>query len=403
MRMNRFALLVTTTLLTSPLFAGDEKGEWPHWLGPDRDGISKEKGWSVEGAEEPLWEMNVGLGYSTVSIQDGRLFTMGHNEENQEDLIWCLDPLTGEELWAHALPAKIWKRAHGGGTLSTPSADGEVVFASNREGNFFCLDAESGEVRWHKQLEEEYELDNATWGFAASPLVFEKMVVMNSGWVLAFDKKGKLLWKSERDYGDAYSTPAPFEYKKRSCLAVFGGEGMAIIERKSGKELASFEWKTKYDVNAATPLVVGKDRFFISSGYSHGCAMLELKKNELEVAWESKGMATQMSGCVLFEEHLYGFDESKLKCFDLDGEELWAERGLGKSALVIADGKILSMTSRGELVILNASPEGYDELYRKKVLSGGVYWTTPVLLDGLVYCRNSKGDLVCLDHRGADK
>jgi outer membrane protein assembly factor BamB len=130
--------------------------------------------------------------------------------------------------------------------------------------------------------------------------------------------------------------------------------------------------------------------------------MLRLHDSKLELLWESKVMRNQMSGCVLWEEHLYGFDETTLKCLNLDGEELWRKRGLGKGCLQLADGKILAMSADGELVIAAAKPDGYEELSRKKVLDGGVYWTTPVLVGGLIYCRNSDGDLVCLDHRPQD-
>lgn len=391
------AVLLGGTLLALPSAA--RAADWPWWLGPDRDGISKETAWSVEGKEEPLWQKNVGIGYSTVSIADGRLYTQGHDEEAQEDTIFCLDPLTGEEKWSYSFPSQTWNRGHGGGALSTPSIDGDRVFASHREGNFFCFEAATGEVVWKMNLEKEYGLENATWGFAAAPLVFEDTVVMNSGWVLALNKKdGKLLWKSERDYGDAYSTPAPFVHGGKECLAVFGGDGLAVIERKKGEEIAFHEWKTRYDVNAATPVVIGEDRIFISSGYGHGCALLKLEKKELKPLWENKLMKTQMSGPVLYRDHLYGYDDSKLQCLDLAGEEKWSER-LGKAALVLADGKIIGLSSRGELVIAEAKPEGYAELYRRKILDGGVYWTTPVLCNGLIYCRNSQGDLACLDHR----
>jgi hypothetical protein len=112
-------------------------------------------------------------------------------------------------------------------------------------------------------------------------------------------------------------------------------------------------------------------------------------------------MRNKMSGCVLFEDHLYGFDEKTLKCMDLQGQEKWAQQGLGNGALVIAGGRICALSSRGELVIAEATPQSYRELARAPVLSGGVYWTTPVLLNGLIYCRNSVGDLVCRDHRGS--
>ncbi|MEW6071868.1 MAG: PQQ-binding-like beta-propeller repeat protein [Planctomycetota bacterium] len=369
---------------------------WPWWRGPDHDGVSKETGWSVDGV--PLWERNVGLGYSTVSVHDGRLYTTGHDPEKQQDTLVCLDARSGEVVWGFSFPAKTWNMGHGGGSLSTPSVDGDVVFASHREGDLYCLDAKTGAVRWQHQLCTELDLKPPTWGFAASPLVFDDMVVMNAGVVLAFDKAGKPLWKSARSFGHAYSTPAPFEWDGRSLLAVFCGSGLVVVDRAKGEEIAAYEWKTKYDINAATPVVVG-NRIFISSGYNHGCAMLELGAQKLTSLWESKAMRNQMSGCVLYEDHLYGLDEQELKCLDLTGKEVWTRTGFGKGCLLLAGGRLLVMSGEGELVIATATPGGYEELSRRKVLDGGVFWTTPVLASGLIYCRNSKGDLVCLDHR----
>ena len=373
-------------------------GDWPWWRGPDRSGISTETAWSPEGQAEALWKSNVGMGYSTVSIHDGRLFTQGHDKEFQEDFILCLDPLTGEEKWRHAFPAKTWNAGHGGGSLCTPSVDGGLVYALNREGNFFCLDAATGEVKWEQQLVEERGLKLPRWGFSASPMIFDDMIVLNVGIVLAVDKKGKEIWKSKTNYGDAYATPAEFEFGGKSCLAVFGGNGLAVLERKGGKELGFFEWKTRYDVNAATPVVMG-DKIFISSGYNHGCAMVQLDKKGLNLLWESKVMRNQMSGCVFFGEHLYGMDDGTLKCLDLGGNEVWTKERVGQGCLLLAGDRLVVMGGRGDLIIAKATPEGYEELATKKVLEGGVYWTTPVLLDGLLYCRNSEGDMVCLDHR----
>ena len=127
----RFVVLLAALL---PWLPGQKPAaDWPQWRGPDRDGIAKETRWSVTGKQEPLWKTNVGLGYSTVSLQDGRLLTMGHDKPKQEDTIFCLDAATGKELWKHTFAAKTWDMAHRGGTLSTPSFAGKLVFASNRK------------------------------------------------------------------------------------------------------------------------------------------------------------------------------------------------------------------------------------------------------------------------------
>lgn len=391
---------VLSIAFASPLLLSAASGhDWPQWRGPARDGISRESGWSAAGAEESSWERDVGLGYSTVSIVKGRLYTEGFDEAGGKDVLWCLDAATGAVLWSHSYPSRIWNEMHGGGTLATPSVDGEDVYVLNREGRFLRLDAESGEVRWERDLCKELDLKPPRWGFSASPLVLEEAIVLNLGTVLALDKQtGKPIWRTGKSYGDAYSTPVDFVLGEKRALAVFAGEGLAILSRAEGAELAFHPWKTKYDINAATP-VVSQQRVFISSGLDRGAALIDLAGEEPRVVWESKVMRNRMSGCVLWGEHLYGFDESVLKCIDLDGNERWRARGLGDGALVAADGRLICVSSRGELVVAEASPEEYRELSRAKALEGGVFWTTPVLSDGRIYLRSSLGRLVCRDHR----
>ncbi len=374
--------------------------DWPQWRGPLLDGSTDETGWTVDGAAESVWKKNVGLGYSSASIVEGRLYTLGHDREKEADTVFCLDAMTGAEIWTYSFPSITMAKFHSGGSLTTPSVHGGRVFVSNREGKLFCLDAATGKVRWKKDLAEQHEITMPTWGLAASPLLVGGRVYMNVGYVLAFSEAGKLLWKTGESYGQAYATPTPVVVDKRSCLAVVSSRGLTILDRADGTLVVpTYEWKTPYDVNAAAPVVCG-NKIFISSGYNHGCAMLEIKAGKLEPVWQSKVMRTHMSGCVLVGEHLYGFDEATLKCIDLDGKLAWRKRGFGKGALIVAGDRLLILSKRGELVIAAAKPQEFQELSRANVLHRGVYWTTPTLSHGMIYCRNSLGDLVCLDHRG---
>jgi outer membrane protein assembly factor BamB len=312
--------------------------------------------------------------------------------------VCCLDALTGEALWDYAHPAKIWNQFHGGGTLTTPSVDGKRVYICDRDGIFLCHDAETGEEIWKQDVKERYSVKPPTWGFSASPLVLDDMLILNINKTVAVDKKtGEKIWET-RDSGHAYSTPIDFQLAGRRALAVFNGGGLAVFGLDKGDELFFYEWKTQYDVNAATPVVVG-EKLFISSGLGKGCALLSPGEKEKSVVFENKEMRTSMAGCVLWEGHLYGFDDKNLKCIDLTGAEKWKERSIETGAAIVADGKLLVMDSQGELIVAKASPEKYEELSRAKVLDGGVYWTTPTLANGLIYCRSSLGDLVCRDHR----
>lgn len=387
----------TARTATNQSTASDD-AKWPQWRGPNLDGISTETDWSSEGKEKNLWFTNVGIGYSTVSIADGRLYTVGHDKEAGEDTIYCLDAKTGVDIWSHTFKSRTMAMAHKGGSLTTPSIDGPRVFASNREGSLMCFDGKTGKIEWETSLREKHDLKLPQWGFSASPLVLDEMIVQAMGYVFAFDRKGKVIWQTEKDYKESYANPSPAKIEGRDVLVCFNGQGVVVLDRKSGKELATHPWKTNYNVNAATPVVVG-NKIFISSGYNKGCAMFEMKDGALEMLWESRVMRNHMSGCVEKGGYLYGFDESTFKCLNMDGEVQWSQRGLGKGAFVMAGDRLVILSSRGDLVIAQVDPEEFKELSRRNVLSGGVYWTTPVVCGGKIYARNSLGDLICLDHR----
>ena len=387
-------VIVLVTNATDPSASDD----WLRFGGPAGNGVSAEKGWSSKGRAEPVWQTNVGLGYSSCAVRGKRLYTLGHDKEGEQDLVFCLDADTGEEVWTHAYPAKLMANMHGGGTLATPTLDGDFVYVSEREGQLLCLDAKSGELVWSKQPAKDLGATLPTWGFSASPLPLGERLILNYGVVAAYDKKsGELAWKTAKNYGHAYSTPAVCEHGGTPALAVFAGEGLALVAQEDGRELGFTPWKTQYDINAMTPVVL-QDKLFISSGLQRGCALLEWDP-ELKVLWENKAMSNAMTGVIPWDGHLYGFDDKVLKCIDLAGKEVWAQRGLGQGALALADGRLIVLSEEGELVVADASPKGYHELSRTKVLDGAVCWTMPVLADGHIFCRNQAGDLVCLDHR----
>ncbi|TDJ74551.1 MAG: alcohol dehydrogenase [Planctomycetota bacterium] len=406
-------MLHTGTLLTYCLIlaaAGNahaqvKSADWPHWRGPDRTGVSPETGWESEGAEAPLWVAEVGRGYSASSIADGRLFTRGFFEREDkrgDDITICLDAATGEELWSHASPAELGDEMHGGGTLTTPVVDGDTVYVLSRTGPLWAFAAADGERRWETDLTLELEIETGIFGLSSSPLVLGDAVIVNVGKTAAYDKRtGKLRWAT-RDYGYSYGTPAPFEWQGEKLLAVFNAAGLTILEEATGAEIAVHGWTSEFNVNCSTPIVIG-NRIFISTGYNEkGCALLELTDEGLALVWKSRAMNSLMNGCVLVDGLLYGFDKTKLKCLDLDGEQLWERRGLGRGAVIGSDGRLIVLSEEGELLVGPANSEGFEATYEAKVLNEGPCWTTPILAGGRIYCRSAPGQLVCRDHRAQD-
>ena len=389
------------------IIAGEEERathDWAQWNGPGFDGVSSESNWSSEGAAESLWEAELGLGYSTVSVVDGRLFTMGYDDAAGLDTVYCLDALSGKALWSHSFSATIWDLAHEGGTVNTPSVDGDAVIALNREGNLFSFDAATGKVRWHRFLMamgNKHELEYPKWGFSASPMVLEDGLFLNCGKILSIERKtGKILWASE-DFGHAYGTPLAFVKDGVPSLAVLNARGIGVIDRRTGETVAFREFSGKQlGINASTPVLMGEE-LFIASGTIPACGLFQLGKDGIEAVWENREMVTRFSGCVAMNEHLYGFDGEVLKCIDAQGKAQWSERGIGNGAVTGAGDRLLVMGANGELQVVKASPAGYEVLSKVALweADSAKFWTKPILVNGIIYCRSNKGQLIARDHR----
>ncbi|MHC4479269.1 MAG: outer membrane protein assembly factor BamB family protein [Planctomycetota bacterium] len=260
---------------------------------------------------------------------------------------------------------------------------------------------------WKKNLLEDLGIKRPTWGLSGSPLVIENMVIYNAGRRgLALNKAdGGLIWQSEPEPG-GYATALPFTSGGQKCVALFGFREVLGLVAATGKELWRHTWKTKYDVNASDPIIVG-DRVFISSGYNEGCALLKLGPDGVSEVYRNKKMRNQLNSSVLWKGHLYGFDGNVggggiLTCMDYATSDVkWTHEGLGTGSLIAADGKLIILGEKGTLAIAEASPAGYKELASAAVLEGKC-WTSPVLANGRIYARNAAGDLVCLDVKGSE-
>jgi outer membrane protein assembly factor BamB len=394
--MIRKALLLC--LLLTPAASAQD---WPHWRGPDSNGVSPETGWQAQGAEQDLWRLDVGLGYASPAIVGDVLYVQGYRPELKSDVLQAVNVESGEQLWRHTYPAKLRDIDHGGGSLTSPTLDGELLFVTCREGGVRCYMAATGELLWYKNIARLYKTDENPYGYSSSPVVVDELLLFNMDKVVALDKfTGDTLWLSE-SLEAFFSTPSVMEYRGEPALAVFSQHALHVIDMGSGEERAKMPWrKSARLVNASTPIVMG-ERVFISSAYDNGCCLIDFSTDEPEFLWRSRRLRTKMAGCVIIGDYVYGFDESMLMCLSMaDGKLLWRKRGLGNGALIAGDGKLVILSSKGELIVAEATHEGYRELSNTRVIAdGGVFWSPPVIAGGRIFCRNDLGTLVARDHR----
>lgn len=390
------------TTSTTAVEANAASDQWPRWSGPNADLISREQGWSANWPDAGLpvvWEANVGTGFSSVSIAAGKLYTMGHRDGR--DVVYCLDAITGEEIWTHDYACELVDRLHEGGPGSTPTIDNGRVYTVSRQGHLFCLDAANGDVVWSGQLEKLTGVEYPEWGFTCSPLVLGDMLIIEAGRLIALNKNdGEKIWQTKIDR-PGYGSPVAFKREGQQLLTVLNNDRLLIVRAMDGSEVASFDWETSFATSSTTPIVID-DKIFISTGYNRGCALLRLAGDELELIYENREMRNHMNNSVLWEGHLYGIDGNshtsrlcQLVCLEVaTGTRKWSEGGFGCGSLMIADGKLLVLSDGGTLAVAQATPDGYDEISRADLLDGRC-WTVPVLLDGRVYCRDARGKLVC--------
>ncbi|TFG45501.1 MAG: hypothetical protein E4H40_08215, partial [Candidatus Brocadiia bacterium] len=351
---------------------------------------------------EVLWKTGVGTGFSSMSVVNGRVYTMGNIKDT--DIVYCLDAKTGKEIWKYSYPSPLDAKNYEGGPNATPTIDGNRVYTLSKLGMAFCLNVENGSVIWSKDFNKDFGIKSPNWGLAGSPLIVDDLVIFNAGTTgIALNKMdGSLKWQNGSDES-GYATPLPFTLDGKKYLALFTAKSLAGLLAATGEVKWEFPWKTSYNVNAADPIVTG-DKIFISSGYNRGSALLKVTPDSVTQIWqnEKNAMRNQCNSSILINGYAYGFDgqvggKGKLTCLELEtGQVKWAQDGMGTGSLTAADGKLIILSEKGMLVMAEALPDAYKEISSLQILSGKC-WTTPVIAEGRIYARNAAGDLVCVD------
>lgn len=397
------------------LHADEKRHDWPQFLGNARNGISTEKGllskWPAEGPKE-VWRVAGGVGMSGIAVADGKVLTLVQDERNQ--YVLALNAQTGKTIWKQSV-APAYDNNMGDGPRATPTVTNGNVFVFTGEGVLAALKLASGEVLWKQNVFQELGGKSAEYGTASSPLAVEDSIVINAatsrGAVAAFDQKtGKFQWAAGKGAA-GYSSPVLVNAGGREQIVAFTGATAIGVDPKSGKELWSFPWKTDYNCNTASP-IAWQGKVFLSSGENHGCVLLDIKgdgdKMQVNEVWANYGrdaaMRNEWQTSILLGDNLYGFDNvgaagpiTHFNCVNIaTGKRVWQKPRFGKGNLIAADGKLFCSTIEGELVVLKASPQGYEELGRTKVT--GSTRQAPALANGLLYLRDSR-EIVCIDVR----
>ena len=392
-----------TQTITKTREESHAKRAWPNWMGPNHDGISAESNWSKKwpaGGLSVLWSKELGTGFSSFSVVDGLVWSMGHRDGRET--VWCLDITSGDVVWSHSYPAELNPNLYEGGPGSTPTIHAGMVFTLSVDGRLMGFEQTTGKVVWESDLQKELDVEMHEWGFNSSPYILGNQLLLECGRLVSFDwKTGRKIWQSTRHLA-GYGSVRAFKFRDDVLLASLDCEGLRISRANDGSEVALASWSSPFRTNSTTPIVSG-DRIFVSTGYNVGSVLFQLTGDGLQQQYSHRLMRNHFNNSILYEGHLYGFDGNsnlgrvvRLTCMDFEtGEIKWKRPGLGCGSLIIVDGYLLVLSDDGDLVLAKASPDRFTEVARSRFLKGRC-WTAPVLVNGRVYGRNADGHAVCV-------
>jgi len=396
--MPRLLALVLSITSAAALPAAD----WPQLLGPARDGRSAETkldwNWPREGPKV-VWTNDVGTGWAGPVVSDGRLYLF-HRVRNDEVLA-CFNPATGKRHWTSSYET-TYRDDFGfdDGPRATPTVANGLVFTLGANGDLCAFDVKGGKRTWSRNLRNDYRADKGFFGFACSPLVIGKMLLVNVGGkgagVVAFEAAtGKELWKSTDD-GASYSSPIAAEIGGKLASIFLTRFGLRVLDPDTGAVRYELPFRPRLNesVQAATPLV-WKDEIFLTVSYSTGSALVRAEGNELEEVWANdKSLSSQYNTPVRVGDYLYGVHgradvgTATLRCVEWkSGAVKWNQPNFGVASLIAVDGGLLALTESGELVRFEASPEGYKERGRAAILTKPTR-ALPGLADGRFFARD---------------
>lgn len=400
-----FSILAVTVALT-------HAGDWPQYLGPNRDGhAASDETVSLEKLKSPapLWRASLGGGFSSPIIHGDRVFLF--DLVNNKETARALDLKTGKELWRTPF-AEGFGDEWGQGPRSTPFTDGERVYGHACNGDFACFSGADGKILWNFSFSDfgaKFLGSKAREGTASrrgnngSGLLDRDAVLVpvggtNGASIVCLDKlSGKLLWKGGSEEA-AYSSLQVADIAGARQVIGLMGDAMISLDRITGKQLWRVPLTTKAKRHAATPVIVGQN--ILVNSHTFGVICYEILREGSEIKarqkWSNPELKINLATPVLVGDSLYSHGPSKdFVSFKLaDGKANWRAPGFGKefSATIHANGKLLSITDEGELVIIKPSPASYQELARVQI--SGKNWNTPALAHGLLVVRDQR-EVIC--------
>jgi outer membrane protein assembly factor BamB len=391
-----------------PWLAGE--GDWPGFRGPNRDGVvagvTLRRDWDKRPLKE-LWRHPVGLGWSSFAVVGDLAFTQEQRGENECVVCYRVDD--GSEVWVHADPVilKIVELNGDDGPHATPQFHEGRLYTLGGTGVLNCLDARTGSCLWQTDIlkdagGEGEAVKNIQWGMSGSPLIVDDLVIVSPGGqnkrsTIAYDRlSGEIVW-SAGNYEAGYASPHLATIHGVRQVIVFHGTGIAGHDLSDGRQLWNFDWVNNPKVNSVQPLVFDDGSVLFGCSYGVGTARVDLVRNadgsweQPKLRWKTNKFRPKFNDFVIRDGFVYGLDDGILLCLDPEtGKVKWKDRAgqYGYGQMLLAAELLLILSEQGELVLVEARPDKFQEVARMQVLDP-ICWNHIATAHGKVLVRNN--------------
>ncbi len=363
---------------------GASAADWPQILGPDRDAVAHESLPDTLPAQLPLqWTLPIGQGYAGPAVVGSRVVLFHRDRSdpsgNDVDIVQAVRLSDGGHLWKTSFPA-IYR---GGidpdvGPRCVPIVTGDRVIVFSAAGDLHCLELASGKKQWSRHLYADYRAQEGYFGAGSTPIVVDNQILVNvggqrdAGIVAVALETGKTLWQATRE-GASYSSPvqvrdgkSPPKYvlfiTRLNALMVDPNNGAVLTRAPFGRRGPT--------VNAATPIHVGKGRYFLTASYGVGGMLLDLSVKGGPIVWQNEdSIASQYNTPVFHDGFLYGIHgredlgAAELRCIRAEtGQLAWREPDFGVAHLIRLGNRVLALRVDGSLVCFAADPMAFRKL-----------------------------------------
>ena len=380
----------------SDLFSDrDSQAQWPGFRGAARNGhaVAPATGlvtdWQTNPPEQ-LWRRPVGPGWSSFAVHGQRIYTQ--EQRGDQESVSCYRASDGEPIWRHGDPIRFFESNAGAGPRGTPTLGHGRVYTLGATGLVNALDAGDGRLIWQRDLAEDSEIAVPDWGFSGSPLlVDDRLIVAASGRLVAYDAHdGSLLWRGPDD-GVSYGSPQAVDVGGETHVVLAAQHGPTGLSL-AGDRLWQHDWR---GFPMIQPALTADGDLLFNAGDGTGIRRLSLSRSAegwtAEERWTSRGLKPYFNGFVVHDGHAYGFDGRILSCIELEtGERQWkgGRYGNGQLVLLPSDHLLLVLSEKGDVVLVDAVPDGFNERARMPALEGKT-WNHPVVVGDQLLVRNA--------------